>query len=142
MEIIGKWKIDEVQKYSMTDSGIKKEWKKAADVIADESVDDDEKQMLYADVIFTEDGKVQWAIPVPAGVTQEEIDAALASGELKMGDDGKMIVEEKAWKEEDGKLMYDTGAKGEAFGEEISPWVELKVEDGSVLIMTYKLVKA
>lgn len=142
MEIIGKWKIDEVQKYSFTDAGPKKTWQKAADVLADESVDEDEKQMLRADVVFTADGKVQWCIPIPAGVTQEQINEALASGELKMTDDGKMVVEEKAWKEEDGKLLYDTGAKGEVMGEEISPWVELREADGAIEIMVYRLVRA
>ena len=98
-------------------------------------------RVLRAVVEFTAEGKVLWCIPIPAEVTQEQIDAAIASGELSLNEDGLMTLEEKAWKEENGKLMYDTGAKGEVLGEEISPWVEITEEDGLITVMAYKLKK-
>ena len=99
------------------------------------------KTMLFADVVFTADGMVQWCLPIPEGATQEQIDEAIASGELKMSAGGKMIVEEKPWKEENGKIFYDTGAKGEVLGEAVSPWVEVPEEDGMIQLMVYKLKK-
>ena len=141
MDIIGNWKIEEAKRFTMTDNGPKQIWQKAADIIADESIDSGEKQMLFADVVFTADGMVQWCLPIPEGATQEQIDEAIASGELKMSAGGKMIVEEKPWKEENGKIFYDTGAKGEVLGEAVSPWVEVPEEDGMIQLMVYKLKK-
>lgn len=141
MEIIGSWKIDEALRYQVSDTGVTQVWQKAAGILADESIDEDDKTMLRAEIAFTEDGKVQWILPLPENVSQEEIDEAAAAGELTLLDDGRFVVEEKEWKEEDGKVMYNTGVKGEVFGEEVSPWIELKENNGTVEIMTYRIVK-
>ena len=141
MDIIGKWKIAQAKKYAVEGGKLTQVWADAEATLADESVDESDKQMLRAVVECTAEGKVLWCIPIPAEVTQEQIDAAIASGELSLNEDGLMTLEEKAWKEENGKLMYDTGSKGEVLGEEISPWVEITEEDGLITVMAYKLKK-
>ena len=66
----------------------------------------------------------------------------LKAGKLKLKD-GMMVMDQKHWKEENGKIMADTGAEGEVFGEKVGPWEELKVVDGSMIeMMMYRLKKA
>jgi hypothetical protein len=140
MEIIGKWNIAEAKVFNA--ATMKLEWRTAADIMADEAVDDYVKQSLGYSYLFTEDGKAQVLMPIPANIPKEQIDAAIASGEVKLFDDSTMVLEEKAWKEEDGKLLFDTGAKGEVLGETVSPWVEIKESGNGIELMTYRLVKA
>lgn len=142
MEIIGKWKIDEALRYTASDDGVTSEWQKAAEILADDSIDEGDKKMLRAEIIFTEDGKALWTLPVPEDFPKEELDELVASGEFSLTEDGRLIIEEKPWKEEDGRLLYDTGVKGEVFGEAVSSWEELKFVNGSMELMTFRLVKA
>lgn len=72
---------------------------------------------------------------------KEELDELLASGEMKLYDDSTMILEEKAWKEEDGKLFYDTEAKAEVLGEKLSSWVSIKQTADGIELLMYRLVK-
>lgn len=141
MEFIGKWRIDEALSFTTSDDGVKQEWRKVADILADESVEEGDKKMLRAEVSFKEDGRVQWCLPVPEDFPKEELDELVASGEFTLAEDGKIVIEEKQWKLEDGKLMYDTGIKGEVFGEEVSSWTELKEENGLMEIMVYRLAR-
>ncbi|MBP5354768.1 MAG: hypothetical protein J6Y67_06500 [Lachnospiraceae bacterium] len=84
-------------------------------------------------VEFTEDGKVLNWMKAPEGVSEEEIQAALASGELTAWKDGMMCLEAKEWKEEDGKILYNSGEYREIFGEVKSPWDELSLNDEGLL---------
>jgi hypothetical protein len=139
MNIIGKWNVAEAQ--VLNRSTFKLDWRTAADIMADDSLEDYEKQSVSYSYLFTEEGKALTLFPIPDNITKEQIDEALASGELKLYDDSTMVLEEKAWKEEDGKLFYNSGAKGEVLGEEISPWVEIKQTDGGIELMAYRLIK-
>ena len=139
MDIIGKWNIAEAKVFNA--ASLKLEWLTAADIMADEAIDDYVKQSLGYSYLFTEDGKAQVLMPIPANIPKEQIDAAIASGEVKLFDDSTMVLEEKAWKEEDGKLLFDTGAKGEVLGETVSPWVEIKESGNGIELMTYRLVR-
>jgi len=138
MEIIGKWNIAEAK---VMNKDFKMEWRTAADIMADDSLDDYVKQSIGYSYCFTEDGKALTLFPIPADAPKEEIDEALASGEMKLHDDSTMILEEKAWKEEDGKLFYDTEAKAEVLGEKLSSWVEIKPTADGIELMAYRLVK-
>lgn len=82
---------------------------------------------------FTEDHKVRTWMKIPSNVPQEQIDAAIASGELGEVVDGYFSPEEpKEWKAVDGKYYYNTGEQRETFGEVQSPWDELKVGGGMI----------
>jgi len=139
MEIIGKWNIAETQVFNS--KTLKLDWRSAADILADENAEDYVKESLAYSYIFTEDGKVLVVMPIPADVPKEEIEAEAASGELTLYDGSTMILEEKAWKEEDGKFFFDSEAKGEVLGEEVSSWVEIKETADGIELMTYRLTK-
>ena len=110
MEIIGKWKIDETLRYNFSENGVQKVWQKVADILADDSIDESDKKMLRAQITFTADGKAQWTLPIPEDFPKEELDELVESGEFALSEDGRLVIEEKNWKEEDGKARQ-YGAK-------------------------------
>jgi len=138
MDIIGKWRITEAEVFN---PDLTKTWKTEAEIMADSSLEDHVKQSLSFRYLFNADGSALILFPIPADAPKEEIDAAIASGELKLHGDNDMILEEKAWKEENGKFYFDSGAKGEVFGEAISPWVEIKETANGIELMSFRLVK-
>ena len=79
-------------------------------------------------------------IEVTVDTPKEELDAAAAAGELELCGD-MIILERKRWKEEDGKLLYDTGVKGEVLGEAVSPWVEVKFADDMMELPMMRLIR-
>ena len=131
MDIIGTWKVNKV--LQMGDDGF--EWRTKEEVKDVEP--DDAFQMFRMMMVFEEGGKAYAVMPIPEGVPQEEIDAAVAEGKVKLRGDGMAAVGESEWREEAGKFFYKTSTKGEILGEEIDPWVELKeVEDGFELMFS------
>lgn len=84
-----------------------------------------------------EDGKIHQYMPLPTGVTKEQLDEAIASGEIVLSDmEGYFICDEpRDWKEEDGVYKYDTGSERVVLGENLSPWDDLKF-DGSHITMS------
>ena len=49
-------------------------------------------------------------------------------------EDGYAVVDSTTWKEEDGRLYYDTGITGEVMGEPTDPFMAIEVtEDGCLL---------
>ena len=82
---------------------------------------------------FTADGKVYMWMKAPEGVSEEEINAAIAAGEIFAWKDGMMCLEEKEWKEENGSIFYNTKEHREIFGEVKSPWDELKLNEDGLL---------
>lgn len=138
MDVKGIWKVNKIMGF---DDDYNQVWKDAEAIINDPSADSDEKQMAKAQVEFGDDGFVKMMMSLPEGVSQEEIDEAVAAGEIEVC--GNMMVAEKhPWKEEDGKVLYDSGTEGEVLGEEVSPWLEItETEDGIEMFML-KLVKA
>lgn len=139
MNIVGKWNISETQVFNI--KTFKLDWRTAEDIMADESAEDYVKESLAYSYIFTENGRVLVVMPIPANVPKEKIDAAVASGEFSLYGDSYMIIEEKAWKEENGRFFLDTGAKGEVLGEKASSWVDIKETADGIEFLTYRLVK-
>lgn len=138
MDIIGKWSIQEVLRFN---DNFERIWVDRETILSDDTLNDSEKQVLHMEMIFTEDGKIKTVVPLPESIPQEEIDEAIASGEISLYDEKTMLLEEHPWKRENGKIMYDTGAKIELFGEPVSSWEELKEEDGLLRMMTFRLKK-
>ncbi len=138
MDCIGTWKIKEVLKFN---ENFERVWTDVDDILADETLEDSAKQMMVMQVIFSEDGLIRMVMPLPEGIPQEELDEALASGELKLWDEKTMLLEEHPWKMENGKLMYDTGMKGEVFGEAVSSWDEITEENGMLRLLSYRLTR-
>ena len=138
MELIGKWQIAEIKQFDEEKGMV---WAKTSDHIAREDVDEEILMFAKTAVVFEEDGNLLFMSPIPEGVSQEEINEAVAAGEIKIRD-GLMITEEKHWKVENGKYMTDTGAEGEVLGEKVGPWEELKqIDDNTIELMMFRLQK-
>ena len=82
MDIIGKWNITATMAFNSRTSSL--EWRTAAEIMADENAEDHLKESLAYSYIFTEDGKVMVVMPIPEDTTKEEIDAAVAAGEIQL----------------------------------------------------------
>ena len=138
--LIGKWMVAETMQFN--EEQCKFEWAKVEDILSKGELDREMTMLMKTVVEFQEDGTIDFFCPLPEGVSQEEIDAAIAAGKLKLKD-GMMVMDQKHWKEENEKIMTDTGAKGEVLGEKVGPWEELKEVDGGMIeMMMYRLKKA
>lgn len=123
MDIIGKWKIKEF--HLPTPDGIQ--------VFTPETLPATEEYEDFAQMVrtffeFTHDGRLDTLMPVP----EEMVEQAKNEGmEIR---DGFAVIKSAAWKEQDGKFFYDSEIEGEAFGEAVDPFMEIKVlPDGCLL---------
>lgn len=92
------------------------------------------KNMVGMQIEICEDGKLFMLMPLPEGVTKEEIDAAVASGEISMRGDMMTSGPEK-WEERDGVLWYTTALSEDG-------WTKGSDQDGFVFFMTVRFAKA
>ncbi|MBQ7834678.1 MAG: hypothetical protein IJ385_02740, partial [Ruminiclostridium sp.] len=76
------------------------------EAVADEMKE--RKKTIGMSIRICEDGKLYMLAPLPEGVTQEEIDKAVAAGIIKLVD-GAMADEPKAWELRDCEFWFDTG---------------------------------
>ena len=104
------------------------------EAVADEMKE--RRQMIGGKIAVCEDGKLYMLMPLPAGVSQEEVDQAVKAGVIKLYD-GMMADEPKAWEERDGALWLEVG---EGMSED--GWVKLSDDDGHLLFMTTRYVKS
>ncbi|MBQ7300099.1 MAG: hypothetical protein IJW77_09675 [Clostridia bacterium] len=92
------------------------------------------KTMIGMQIEICEDGKLYMLMPLPEDATKEEIDAAVASGEIHLR--GGMIAGgPESWEERDGVLWYTTDLSEDG-------WTKGSDEDGFVCFMTVRFVKA
>lgn len=92
------------------------------------------KTMIGMQIEICEDGKLYMLMPLPEDATKEEIDAAVASGEIHLR--GGMIAGGlESWEERDGVLWYTTDLSEDG-------WTKGSDEDGFVCFMTVRFVKA
>ena len=56
--------------------------------------------------------------------------------------DGVAVFGVTEWKNEDGRILYNTGVEGEVLGEEVSPWIELEEKDGVIELQMMRLERA
>ena len=131
--LIGKWRIVESMQFNEEKECF--EWAKVSDILAQEDVDEDMVMLLNGTALFEEDGNLVFLSPLPEGISQEEIDEAVASGEVELRD-GMMVTQQNRWKTEDGKNLADTGAEGEVLCEKVGPWEEIKEIDNETIEMT------
>lgn len=139
MDVLGTWKIKAAQTFDA--ATMKLVERNVEDILADQSIGNDEKKMLASKFAFKDDGYLYTLFPIPEDMPKEEIDEYIASGEAWLVD-GQLAIEKKEWKEVDGKVKFNSGTKGEVLGEAIDPWMEItENEDGSIKLFTYVLVK-
>lgn len=104
------------------------------EAVADEMKE--RRQMIGGQIAVCEDGKLYMLMPLPEGVSKEEVARAAEAGIIKLYDD-MMTDDPKAWEERDGELWLEVG---EGMSED--GWVKLSDDDGSLLFVTTRYVKA
>ena len=92
--------------------------------------------MIGGQIAVCEDGKLYMLMPLPEGVSKEEVDKAVKAGVIKLYD-GMMTDDPKAWEERNGELWLEVG---EGMSED--GWAKLSDDDGNLLFMTTRYVRA
>ncbi|MBE6679109.1 MAG: hypothetical protein E7598_01155 [Ruminococcaceae bacterium] len=109
-----------------------------AEEVADELAE--RKKTVGMELRVLSDGTLYMLMPIPEGVSKEEVDEAVAAGEITLYD-GMMCDSPKKWEERDGTLWFDSGIHGEVFGEAADPWVKATDDDGFFNFMSFRFVK-
>ncbi len=136
IDVSGVWKIKEA---CLLDSDLNEVWRTVEDIMADDSIED--KALYNSVAVFRDDGELCMAMPIPDDMSEEEIKELVEEEGFERCGKDYLIYEKYPWKEEDGKILYDSGARGEVLGEEISPWEEITGTGGEIIFSSYKLVK-
>ena len=145
MSYVGKWAFHSIGMMNEKDELVflnAEEYRKAPMPYVDESDEEavadelkERQQMIGSQLAVCEDGKLYMLMPLPEGVSKEEIDQAVEAGAIRLYD-GMMTDEPKAWEERDGQLWLEVG---EGMSED--GWV--KLSDGEYLLfMTTRYAKA
>ena len=86
-------------------------------------------ELMQCRTEFAEDGVLNTLMFVPEDMREE----AAKHGAV-VREDGYAAVESTVWKEENGKIYYDTKIEGEVLGEPVDPFSEIPVTvDGCLL---------
>ena len=121
MDVRGVWKVKEV--HVPTPDGEK--------VFTPDNPPEDERfegavEMMQYLTEFAEDGTLNTLMFVP-----EDKRGEAAKHGAVVREDGYAAVESTVWKEENGKIYYDTEIEGEVLGEKVDSFAEIPVtEDG------------
>lgn len=145
MSYVGKWVFHSIGMVNENDEMVymnAEEYLNSPMLYIDESDEEavadelkERRQMIGGQIAVCEDGKLYMLMPLPEGVSQTEVDQAVAAGVIKLYD-GMMADEPKAWEERDGALWLEVG---EGMSED--GWVELS-DDGYLAFMNIRYVKA
>ncbi|MBE6613271.1 MAG: hypothetical protein E7632_12355 [Ruminococcaceae bacterium] len=103
------------------------------EAVADEMKE--RRQMIGGQIAVCEDGKLYMLMPLPEGVSAEEVEAAVKAGHIQLYD-GMMTDAPKAWEERDGALWLEVG---EGMSED--GWVRLSDDNGLLDFMNTRYVK-
>lgn len=145
MSYVGKWVFHSIGMVNDSDEMVflsAEEYLKAPMPYIDESdeeaVADELKErlnMIGGQIAVCEDGKLYMLMPLPEGVSKEEVDKAVKAGVIKLYD-GMMTDDPKAWEERNGELWLEVG---EGMSED--GWAKLSDDDGKLLFMTTRYTK-
>ena len=146
MSYVGKWVFHSIGMVNDSDEVVflsAEEYLKAPMPYIDESDEEavadelkERRNMISGQIAVCEDGKLYMLMPLPEGVSKEEVDKAVKAGVIKLYD-GMMTDDPKEWEERDGELWLEVG---EGMSED--GWVKLSDDDGNLLFMTTRYSKA
>ena len=146
MNYVGKWVFHSIGMVNDSDEVVflgAEEYLKAPMPYIDESDEEavadelkERQQMIGGQIAVCEDGKLYMLMPLPEGVSKEEVDQAVKAGIIKLYD-GMMTDEPKAWEERNGELWLEVG---EGMSED--GWAKLSDDDGHLLFVTTRYVKS
>ena len=145
MSYVGKWVFHSIGMVNDSDEVVflsAEEYLKAPmpyiDEADEEAVADELKErrmMIGGQIAVCEDGKLYMLMPLPEGVSKEEVDKAVKAGVIKLYD-GMMTDDPKTWEERDGELWLEVG---EGMSED--GWAKISDDDGRLVIMTTRYTK-
>ena len=146
MSYVGNWVFHSIGMVNDSDEMVflsAEEYLKAPMTYIDESDEEavadelkERRNMIGGQIAVCEDGKLYMLMPLPEGVSKEEVDKAVEAGVIKLYD-GMITDDPKAWEERDGELWLEVG---EGMSED--GWVKLSDDDGNLLFMTTRYVRA
>ena len=146
MSYVGKWVFHSIGMVNDSDEMVflsAEEYLKAPMPYIDESDEEavadelkERRKMIGGKIDVCEDGKLYMLMPLPEGVSKEEVDKAVKAGVIKLYD-GMMTDDPKAWEERNGELWLEVGE-----GMSENGWVKLSDDDGHLLFMTTRYTKA
>ena len=146
MSYVGKWVFHSIGMVNDSDEVVflsAEEYLKAPMPYIDESDEEavadelkERRNMISGQIAVCEDGKLYMLMPLPEGASEEEVAKAVKTGVIKLYD-GMMTDDPKAWEERDGELWLEVG---EGMSED--GWVKLSDDDGNLLFMTTRYVRA
>ena len=146
MSYVGKWVFHSIGLVNDSDEMVflsAEEYLKAPMPYIDESDEEavadelkERRTMISGQIAVCEDGKLYMLMPLPEGVSKEEVDKAVKAGVIKLYD-GMITDDPKAWEERDGELWLEVG---EGMSED--GWAKLSDDDGKLLFMTTRYTKA
>ena len=146
MSYVGKWVFHSIGMVNDSDEVeflTAEEYLKAPMPYIDESDEEavadelkERRSMVGGQIAVCEDGKLYMLMPLPEGVSKEEVDQAVKAGDIKLYD-GMITDEPKAWEERNGELWLEVGE-----GMSESGWVKISDDDGHLLLMTIRYTKA
>ena len=86
-------------------------------------------------------------VPTPDGTKvftpdnpPEEMREEAAKHGAVVREDGYAAVESTVWKEENGKIYYDTKIEGEVLGEKVDSFAEIPVTEDGCLLYSYGMI--
>lgn len=145
MSYVGKWVFHSIGMVNDSDEMVflsADEYLKAPMPYIDESDEEavadelkERRNMIGGQIAVCEDGKLYMLMPLPEGVSKEEVDKAVKAGVIKLYD-GMMTDDPKAWEERNGELWLEVG---EGMSED--GWAKLSDDDGKLLFMTTRYTK-
>ena len=146
MSYVGKWVFHSIGMVNDSDEVeflSAEEYLKAPMPYIDESDEEavadelkERRNMIGGQIAVCEDGKLYMLMPLPEGVSKEEVDKAVEAGVIKLYD-GMITDDPKAWEERDGELWLEVG---EGMSED--GWVKLSDDDGKLRFLTTRYVRA
>jgi len=146
MSYVGKWMFHSIGAINENDEMVymdAKEYLNSPMLYIDESDEEavadelkERQQIIGGQIAVCEDGKLYMLMPLPEGVSKEEVSQAVEAGIIKLYD-GMMTDEPKAWEERDGELWLEVG---EGMSED--GWAKISDDNGYLLFMTTRYVKA
>jgi len=146
MSYIGKWVFHSIGAINQNDELVfmnAEEYLKSPMPYIDESDPEaiadelkERKLTIGSKLAVCPDGKLYMLAPLPEGVTQDEVDAAVASGELQLYD-GMLTDRPINWEERNGALWIEVGT-----GMSESGWEQLSDDNGFLVFMTTRFIKS
>ena len=135
MDFKGVWTVVSMKAFDM--SSMEMVWKTIDQILLDQSEETRFYRMLACGAfVFEDESPLKIYCPVEGSdkIPEEEKKEAIESGHAQIIDGKLMMVQEMAWKEENGTLYVDNGEHGEILGEAIDPFKPVVVCGNTLII--------